>query len=545
MQRYRRTISALALGGLTAAGLLLLLGGRLVAVGADPGVLFVEPDGSGDCSQGAPCDLRTALSTAGDGTSIYLAQGTYTGSGGAVVTITRSISLYGGWDGRSSTPVVRDAHAYPATIDGEGTRRGMFIEGDIRVALEGVRLTGGNATGRGGDPWGNDAGGGGYIDQATVSISDCLVYGNTASTTSAGSGGGLFLRGSVATVRNSTVISNIASATSDGYGGGLVFWGRRVTVSDNTVQSNTASIGGWGYGGGAYFLNTSATLRGNTVVGNIASSAARGWGGGLYVWYSKAAVSSNAVRGNIASTAEQGYGGGLTLSNSAATLSGTMIVSNSATANLSSIGNGGGLYAWESGPVTLTNSLVVDNYASTAGSGLWLEGTSLHMTSGRLLHMTIADNRGGGQGISVAGHTTLASINTIVAGHHSVGIDVTTGSTATMEATLWHNNGSNTAGEGKVVSTSNVTGDPAFVNPSAWDYHLRSSSHAIDVGVDAGVRSDLDGDPRPIGGGYDIGADEFEWRVYLPLLCGDRSGGTASSRCVRGSAPAASRSRPI
>jgi hypothetical protein len=31
------------------------------------------------------------------------------------------------------------------------------------------------------------------------------------------------------------------------------------------------------------------------------------------------------------------------------------------------------------------------------------------------------------------------------------------------------------------------------------------------------VTTDYDGDPRPIGG-YDIGADEFALRYYLPLL---------------------------
>jgi hypothetical protein len=44
------------------------------------------------------------------------------------------------------------------------------------------------------------------------------------------------------------------------------------------------------------------------------------------------------------------------------------------------------------------------------------------------------------------------------------------------------------------------------------------SSVAVDAGLDAGVAVDLDGQARPNGAGFDVGADEFcpPWRVYLP-----------------------------
>jgi hypothetical protein len=35
--------------------------------------------------------------------------------------------------------------------------------------------------------------------------------------------------------------------------------------------------------------------------------------------------------------------------------------------------------------------------------------------------------------------------------------------------------------------------------------------------VDAGVTTDIDGDVRPQGGGYDIGADEWGTLIYLHL----------------------------
>ncbi|MEJ2737748.1 MAG: choice-of-anchor Q domain-containing protein [Anaerolineae bacterium] len=72
-----------------------------------------------------------------------------------------------------------------------------------------------------------------------------------------------------------------------------------------------------------------------------------------------------------------------------------------------------------------------------------------------------------------------------------------------------------------------VGGSPTFseVNPLPGDpklspsYHLMSGSAAIDAGVDAGVDHDIDGDLRPLGDGFDIGADEFVYyKIYLPLV---------------------------
>jgi hypothetical protein len=109
---------------------------------------------------------------------------------------------------------------------------------------------------------------------------------------------------------------------------------------------------------------------------------------------------------------------------------------------------------------------------------------------------------------------------------HTVGISVATGSTATLQATLWGTdtwaNKTDWDGDGTIITgTINIWGDPDFVNPDAKNYHIGLRSVAIDAGVDAGVDVDTDGHPRPMGDGYDIGADEFLTlpnRVYLPLV---------------------------
>jgi hypothetical protein len=57
---------------------LLVIGTALVVAG---GTMFVSPGGDGDCSQSNPGELQACLNLASDGNTIYLAEGTYTGTG--------------------------------------------------------------------------------------------------------------------------------------------------------------------------------------------------------------------------------------------------------------------------------------------------------------------------------------------------------------------------------------------------------------------------------------------------------------------------------
>lgn len=496
------------------------------------------------CSACTYTTIQAAVDAADPGDVVKVATGVYTdvnahGGLAQVVYISKTLTMQGGY-----TPVnwtTPDPVNNPTTLDAQGLGRVLYITGSINPTIEGLRLTGGDATGLG------DRGGGVYVFIAAATISNCVVYsntastaasgwggglyligsddavlsgnvvqGNTASTVNSGNGGGLFLSGSDATLRGNTVQGNTASTGGVGTGGGLYLWASAATLDGNTVQGNTASTASYGFGGGLLLEDSAATLTSNMVLNNTSSTADWGAGGGVYLNGSAATLGGNTVRGNTASTGSTGTGGGVSLWQSPATLRGNTIVSNTATLDSLASGYGGGVRVRQSNPFTLTNNLVADNQANTQGSGLSFEGSAVNLAWGSLIHTTIADNAGSGQGVFVGNYTTLALTNTIVAGHPGVGIDVAAGGAVTLEATLWYDNGTHTSGGGTIISSTNVYGDPAFASPAAWDYHLTTASAAVDEGVNAGVTTDIDGDARPVGTGYDIGADEHR-RVAVQL----------------------------
>jgi parallel beta-helix repeat protein len=415
-----------------------------------------------------------------------------------VVYISRSVTIRGGYTTTNwTTP---DPSVNPTTLDAGGQGRVMVITGTIAPTVAGLRMTGGDAGGLGGSPWGEDAGGGVYIHSATAVISGSLIYSNSTDEI----GGGLYLLESPSQVAHNIISGNAGPAS----GGGLYLSQSPATIIGNIITGNTATP--FGYGGGMFFRDSDGSvLTGNTFSGNSAGNN----GGGLSLRDSDAVLSGNIISGNSAGS----DGGGVELYFNDASLSGNMVTGNTA------YSWGGGMFLYGGSP-TLVNTVVADNALTGEGAG---QGAGIHVRYGspRLLHTTVARNKGGdGSGFYVtdAGFpfwaSSVAMTNTIIVGQ-SIGITVTVDNAATLDATLWHANSTDWGGAGTIDRISDQFGDPAF---AADGYHLTGNSAAIDAGVDAGVEADIDGDPRPLSGGYDIGADEFSWLIYLPLVARNR-----------------------
>jgi hypothetical protein len=494
--KYRQFVFSMATSGLLLVGLFLFLSVTSQVACADSGNLFVTPTDSGTaCTQVQPCALQTALAQATKGDTIYMVEGTYTGTGEAVVTIAESITLYGGWDGSPTGSVVRDPDAYPTVLDGEGARRVVYISGPVAPVLDGLVIRNGNAVGLGGhDSY--DAGGGVYIHQANASISHCTITNNSAGPASSagnGLGGGIALIANNTQLENNLIISNTAR-----WGGGVrVVYGSPI-FRHNQFVSNTSL-----FGGGMYLMGTQALVEDNLFQDNAGER-----GGGIYLSNAGATIVGNVIRDN-----QGGYGGGIGINiGFPAVVAGNLILNNK-------VDNDGGGISISYNDTKVHNNVIADNQAPR-GSGVYVK-----QASPMFRHNTIARNTGGdGVGVFVGGDATMALTNTVIVSH-TVGITVTAGSTATLEATLWGlglwANLTDWGGDGVILTDpESIWGDPDLLDPDGGDYHIGPDSATIDAGVDAGVTDDIDGDTRPQGSGYDIGADELrqQWDIYLPLV---------------------------
>ena len=205
---------------LAVTGLLLAFQAVRAATAFSSQPRFVSTSGSGiQCHQLAPCALPIALFLANPGDTLYLEQGTYTGSGAAVITVTVSITLFGGWSGNPTGRPMVDPAAYPTRIDGEGSRRGIFIGSGITPTVDGLVIQNGNATGL---------------------VAGCSLY------NAAGCGGGIFVDHAAAQILNNTFFGNAALITTtdlvEGYGGGLLLeWADGSVISGNVFLKNSAS----------------------------------------------------------------------------------------------------------------------------------------------------------------------------------------------------------------------------------------------------------------------------------------------------------------
>jgi uncharacterized repeat protein (TIGR01451 family) len=461
------------------------------------------------------------------------------------VYLNKSITIRGGYT--QSNWTAPDPTNHPTTLDALGLGRVLVITGPLVATVEGLRLTGGDTENGGGD-W--VACGGISVITATVALNKNSILSNTRC--------GVFLFHSQATLSSNAVYSNaddgiivyhspaatlvnntVAGNACSGDGGGInVYWSDNATLTSNVIDGNLCDGGMYSTGGGGVRVSGSSavSVSGNTISRNqasfgggieidssdvllsdnvIISNTSGYFGGGVYVHIgSHARLEDNFISGN-----QGDVGGGVALdSSSYAILEGNSISENTArqgggisvddrsramlSENLVQSNEGqvaAGVFV-VGGEIVLTNTVIVDNRATSLGSGLFAWNSPV-----RSLHTTIARNSGGdGSGLRFEGGATAALTNTILVSQ-TLGITAAAGSTATLDGVLWFGNGANTAGAGTIAVTNEYTGDPAF---AADGYHLTPASAALDRDVDAGVETDIDGQPRPFGPAPDLGADE-------------------------------------
>jgi hypothetical protein len=280
-------------------------GGACIALDA-----CCEADGTGTCP---PCDVcasgcpftsvQAAIDAAAPGETISICAGTYT----ETLTIDKDLTLRGAGDGDGSGDSI---------LRGPGTGSVVTISAGQTVALEHLRITGGDS----------DDGGGIFSLDANLTLSDCTVTGNTARF-----GGGIeSVRGTL-TLNESTVNGN---ASIQGGGGLFVDGANTTTLNNSTVSDNTA-----GHEGGGIATDddeVTLMLTNSTVRGNISALG----GGGIFN-AGNATLTNSTVSDNRANDT----GGGLH-------------------------GDGGGIFNAIFGTLTLESSSVTNNHAETNGGGI-------------------------------------------------------------------------------------------------------------------------------------------------------------------------------
>jgi hypothetical protein len=476
-----------------------------------------------------PCSgsIQACIDSAIDGDTIVIAAGDYTES----LTLNKAVSLTG--VSRDTTII----HAMP-------NNRVLTVTGSTisnSVAISGLTLTGGDLS--------SDLGylisfGGGIliINGAQPKLTHLNLTYNHARW-----GGGIFIYDGQLDLSYTNIIDNVAEM----YGGGVSMFGA-AHITDSRFEGNQALSDN---GGGLHILG-SAVLT-NVII--TVNSAYRE-GGGLNV------SGPTRVTNGIFETNSAIYGGGI-IAHDALEIIHTRFINNHAGwsgggilvygpfngwgsifAQNTADGYGGG--AMTAGNVSLTQSIFIGNSSTRGGSGLLLgsgndnqialdnilfaknaaqyQGATIYLVGAsclycvpshlRVMHTTIADpTLAGSSGIYVEDGT--ATITDTIIANHAIAIS-NTGATVYEDYNLFYGNLTNTVGS-IITGGHSLVGDPKFVDPANDDYHLGFGSAAIDTGVDVGIYTDLDGNPRPKNFGFDMGAYEYQaaiYRWYFPII---------------------------
>jgi predicted outer membrane repeat protein len=495
------------------------------------------------CPSGCACSsLQAAIQAAAPYDVIKVASGTYTDvhemyvwgnpsySARQVAYITKSLTIAGGYT--VTDWVTPDPVANPTLLDAGGEGRVVHAWDDsnvpITVTLRGLQIIGGDTTT--GGTYNGIHGGGIYARMAHLTVEDCRVEGNQAPGTS-GNGAGIYsMQGSLSLT--GTVLTHNEAGRD---GGGLYLHDAPLLLVESEVVSNSAQNSGGGvhaynmpsivrvertlfhdnwahFGGGGLLLNGPD----GTLVDTDFTANRAGEGAGLASNLGALEITRGVFSGNVAT----GQGGALLVESA-----GALTVTRSLLQENSAGGEGGAAMVYNSSAF-FESVAVVDNASAVEGSGLWFESVDA-----TLHHLTLARNTGGnGTGLHIthvsdnSRFSDVQVVNTIIAGH-DLGVFLDIGDAASLNTVLWESNTINRSGA--IAVSNNRSGEANFAPDG---YHIMPGSDAFEQGNPNYLPLatwDIDGDPRPMKSGYDIGADElpFQTEMYRDPWSGDVSPG--------------------
>ncbi len=336
----------------------------------------------------------------------------------------------GNYRGRIFHIVSGSVNIHNVTIRDGSNPSGRFGGGlrsnpDTTVTLNNVRVTLNDA----------DGGGGGILNEGTMTLNASLVDNNRTTHAFEG-GGGIYSAAGTLTLNDSRVLGNRTEGNgANGSGAGIYNEADSFLVLDNTtVDSNVIAIGGItggdvdGDGGGIYSLGplsiTQSTVSRNIAAGNNAEGGGIVCASGLQatLLIDRSLIFANKVRTNPDVSADATQGGGMFVSCN-------LILRDSiVSSNDSEKGSGGGLYI-ESSITTIERSVIVGNHAQTSGGGIIAHVTDTALVNTSVLNNSADDDGGGIFAFRINAETNKVEISssTIVGNTSNTGDNIGTG----------------------------------------------------------------------------------------------------------------------
>ncbi len=450
----------------------------------------------GDTEHRYPAEFPTmfdAINSAADGDIIAV-------EGGIIITgpltvVGKNYEILGGY---SSDYTSRDPLGNPAIIQGTLVNTVLKFSGTVEntTVIDGFLVQGGGGLDFSGIPYSGRYGGGIQLQNASPTLRNFQITGNSVgSEFQLGLGGGIMINGSHPVLENVHVYGNTGI-----YGAGIFINNSTVTLTDCVIEDNTImtdNLSSAPLGGGLHMVNSTVSMTNCTVSGHTDCQD----GGGIY---SSDGNALTMVGGSVSNNSALNSGGGLYHSDGSLDLTGTLISGNSSlpassfmngggiyaiAANVSLDGvtvsgntshAGGGAVFNTCTLADVNNSVFSGNTGHFFGGGMFYQNT----TAGTVANNTIVENDAtfsGGGGLYVQGNVpeisnNIIAFNTGAAGFAN-GVAVPAEPAVFSCNDVFGNAIADYSGMADPTGTNgNIMADPLFCDQAQGNYNVTSAS---------------------------------------------------------------------